>query len=181
MRSFLFVQAGSSVSACTPAPAARCSSQGRSNLATRQRSYFGRLLSNLEAVPARTGAAERVGAAFSQGAPLFLMCQLAISFPSLALWPPCWGPLGAHLNAEAIAGPVHLASAVDDGLAHRALIEHRQLYRHLCAKFLDSDSLIARRKGTTNPTCQPCKLRGRPGAPHLGIDHAVCCRVGQGP
>lgn len=43
-----------------------------------------------------------------------------------------WGPKASHLDAKPLARPRHLARRVDDGLAHGAFVEHRELNRDLC-------------------------------------------------
>ena len=91
---------------------------------------------------------------------------------------------GPHLYAEPITGPVHLARAVDDSLAHRPLVEHRQLYRDLQSSACLSGPLLV------PSTCMhdieqaaktlPGQARRREAfGSHLGIDHAVCSWVRQ--
>ena len=94
------------------------------------------------------------------------------------------GPCGPHLYAEPVARPVHLARAVDDGLAHRPLVEHRQLYRDLQSSACLSGPLLLPltcmhdvEQATKGQDSQA--RRHEAFGSHLGIDHAVCSWVRQ--
>ena len=95
-----------------------------------------------------------------------------------------WARCEHHLYAESVAGPMHLACRIDDCLAHRPLVEHRQLYRDLqgsasTSGFLRLPSICM------HVAIRPCEglmglaRRHRAFNPHLGIDHAVCSWVRQ--
>ena len=91
---------------------------------------------------------------------------------------------GPDLYAEPVAGPVHLACRIDDCLAHRPFVEHRQLYRDLQGS-ASTSGLLRLPSICMHVVNRPCVAlmglarRHRASDSHLGIDHAVCSWVRQ--